>query len=85
MNCTRNTQSCLSCLKLISKAPLVTSRVHIVSFNISCDTISVGLDDICNGADGTITNKHEKDFHDHHWILCFTQLFESKSKRMTLV
>ena len=47
--------------------------------------MSVGLNDIYNSADGTITNKHEKDFHDHHQILCFTQLFESKSERMTLV
>ena len=47
--------------------------------------MSVGLDDICNNADGTITNKHEKDFHHHHQILYFTQVFGSKSERMTLV
>ena len=47
--------------------------------------MSVRFDDIFNGANGTITNKHEKDFHDHHRIRCFTQLFQNKSERMTLV
>ena len=47
--------------------------------------MSVRLDDMCNGADGTTTNKHEKDFHDHHRILSFKQVFESKSKRLTLI
>ena len=42
--------------------------------------MTVRFDDIFNGADGTITNKHEKDLHDYHRIRCFTQTFPEKKR-----
>ena len=42
--------------------------------------MTVRFVDIFNGADGTITNKHEKDFHDYHWIRCFTQTFPEQER-----